>query len=311
MLVLIATIAFVCFMLFSLLNDDTVDKQCIYCKLRDKGFVPHYISDVIRKILFSNFYSVVFCKDYMKEIRNSLIRLTRGIILFFVPYYFIKFFPDLFLLWWLLQLLVIYWIIKTPLSVDICDYYFGKTLCWLFFLCVASMLIMVWADAVLSMVRYLYNEKIDDAVICINIFLCLTVGFLYAFYSKWSRRFGNSSKALWNTSYLLNIVLILFAFGMLNLVHADQSPGKADIGTKVQEDTRLLYFGRFVYAGAIPAIYGKDFIDRTFAQTNNDSYLSTVYKLGMSFNYDELIVLDEFVFLAGYVCLGFTLKPYK
>lgn len=303
----------VCVWLIIALNvdDARVSKENIYCKLRDKSFVPKSIVKLTRRLLFSNLYEILFDVEHKLENQKSFKRLFWGIICFFFPAcVFVNIYHESFVFWGLVQFLVIYWIIKTPISVDICDYYLGKGLWWGFFLCVVGMTVVVWLESLSSMIYCLGDSNIDDALINSNIFLCLTITSLYVFYSKWSVYIGKVAKELlWNALYLLNIIIILFAFGTLNLIYV--APGdKSELASRLNQDSPLLYFARSVYVGAVPAIYAKAFIDNSVSRFEGD-YLFNIYKLGMDFSYDDLIVFDEFVFMAGYIYMGYRLKPDK
>lgn len=290
-------------------DDDRVSKENICCKLRDKSFVPQIIVKLVRRLLFSNFYKKLFDVEHKRENLKSFNRLFWGIVWFFFPaYVFIKIYPESLVFWGLVQFIVIYWIIKTPISVDICDYCLGKALWWVFFLCVVGMTIVVWLESLLSMLDCLGDNNVDDALININFFLCLTIASLYFFYSKWSVYISKGAKELlWNALYGLNIIIVLFAFGMLNLVYVS-SGDKSELASRINQDSPLLYFTRSVYVGAVPAIYGKEFIDKSVSRFEGYPLIN-VYKLGMNFSYDDMIVLDEFLFMVGYIYLGYRLKP--
>lgn len=177
--------------------------------------------------------------------------------------------------------------------------------------CVIFMLLNIWSMSVIMMEQYILDKNVDVGLITINLCLFCSTGIMFSWFYKWK---GNCCRILdqliWNILHIVNFGLILFAFGMLNFTYSVPSSDKTVLVNKIEEDSCLLYFGRFVYTGAIPALYGKDIISKN-VDVGDNKYLTTVYNLGMSFSYDELIVLNEFIFVAGYVYIGYTLKPFK
>jgi len=177
--------------------------------------------------------------------------------------------------------------------------------------CVFCMVLIVWSMSVVTMEQYILDKNIDDGIIFINFNLLSSVAILFFWFYKCKDIYcGIFAKLTWNSLHVVNLVLILFAFGMLNLVYSVPISDKMLLVNKMEADSTLLYVGRFVYTGAIPALYGKDVISKS-VDASDEKYLTTVYDLGMSFSYDELIVLNEFIFVAGYLYMGYTLKPFK
>ena len=271
-----------------------------WCIIRDNNFIPTCVVELTRCFLDSK----VYCILKKKEFNDSIGRILSIIMVFLILSELIKMQNDwgavLFLA---LQIFAIYKLITLTIIRKI-----RKKFLVLVFFCLVNMIINVWANSVMLLTDFLMANNIDGAIICVNVCMSLTIMAVYFFYCKWNNTLDTIGKQfLWNVLFVLSVILVSFAFGMLNLVYSALPSGIDALVEKIQTDSTLLYFGRMVYSGVIPAIYGKDVLKSAVSQSNMN--LGTVYDKGMAFSYDELIFLNEAIFMAGNLYIGYMLRP--
>ena len=275
------------------------NRQRFLCKFRDNNFIP---TCVIRFIYLCS-CSELFDRLQQEEVRDAIRKIFAIITWFFILLSGINTKSDLTEILLLLQIIYIYKLIAVKILNKI-----RKIFCVIIFLCIVGMLIASWANLVILTTDFVIGNNIEGAIRCVNCGMLLTIGAFYYFYYKWNSVFGViGKKFLWSVLFLLNAILVLFAFGTLNLVYSSWPNDIEALMEIINNDSKLLFFGRMVYSGAIPAFYGKDAFKATVSQDNIN--LATVYDMGKSFSYGDLIFFNEVIFMAGTLYVGHAVRP--
>ena len=269
-----------------------INYPVLFCKIRDNKCVPKIFLFLL-KYIFENKAWFSIRKEEMKN-RCILFFIILGInliVLVFGQFGMHKMEGCLLIV----ALLSLYR--YNPINVPMLFYF------TLEFILVTSVMVLVWTSNIIVLISMLMNDEIDLAnKYMIGWLLCVVL--IYSLFSiKWKRYLGHWKTIMGKVIFVLNVFMILFSFGAMNLVYA--TPDKYQLSETLEKDSVIMYTGRFVYAGSIPAIYGKDIMKKK-NETVKD--LSQIYERCYSLSFSELLVLEEMLFMMAYVYMSFSLK---
>ena len=277
-------------------------KNIIICKLRDNRIIPEWFTSKVVAFWESEFSARLQKEENLSITTNMML----GITFFWIAGELVGRILNwnITVVLMILQLTIFIWIINMYVSDEMRRFYFGVVL-----LCIVCMLLSVWSEYVILMVRFLLEENKDMAIGIIDICIFILVRTSHNFCHKWCSNIYNAKRYFRYFGWGI-FVLMLFSFGVFNLIYFNQAETQEELIAILKSDSSLLYFGRMIYAGITLLICGSGYITRQITQTNYAD-LSIIYNLGVGFSYNEFVIFHELIMVSGYLFIVFGSKFFS
>lgn len=273
----------------------------IISKLRNTSIIPAWVISKVAGFMTSECFAILKKEENLSIATNMMLAITFFCVVGEPIGRILNWNITMVLI--ILQLAAILWIINMKVPEEMHRFYF-----WIVFACTICMLVLMWLKSVILMDHFLLWGKPDVASVIIDLCIMVLAGGSNALCQKWC---GSNRKAKGYRRCFgwIIFVLMLFSFGMFNLIYFDHSMDKAELVAILDADSTLLYCGRMIYIGLLLVLYGIGYISRQITNTDYAD-LSIMYELGVQFSYDEFVLFNELIMVLGYILIAFRPKLF-